>query len=165
MSVATEDKLMTLIVVYLTFGSVEGIDSRTSWTSYQCAFQLLRKWPDRTAPAKTSWALSAIIYARSTAQVAAVFTSLNTAALPCSVPTVSFNIHRYKKDQLLPLRKHSVSITKSNWLLLFTQMFILRIIQRNTQMHCVIAFGFLTPKDGTDRLSHNVGKKLPLLVA
>ena len=89
-----------------------------------------------------------------------MFTSLNTAAFPCSVPTISFNIHSYKKDRLLPHRKHSVSIRKSSWLLLFTQMFILRIIQRNAQMHCVISFGFLTPKDGTDRLSRNVGKKL-----
>jgi len=54
MSVATEDKWMTLILVYLTCGSVEGTDNRTSWTSYQCTFQLLRKRPDRTAPAKTS---------------------------------------------------------------------------------------------------------------
>jgi len=56
MSVATEDKLMTLSLVYLTCGSVEGTDNRTSWTSYHCAFQLLRKRPDKTLPAKTSWA-------------------------------------------------------------------------------------------------------------
>ena len=57
MSVATEDESVTLILVYLTCGSVEGTDNRTSWTSDQCTFQLLRKRPDRTAPAKTSRAV------------------------------------------------------------------------------------------------------------
>ena len=28
-----------------------------------------------------------------------------------------------------------------------------------------LSFGFLTPEDGTDRLSRNFGKKLPLLAA
>jgi len=73
------------------------------------------------------------------------------------------NIHRYKKNQFLPHRKHSVLITKSNWLLLLTGEFILRIIQRNSQIHYVICFGYLTPKGAPYRLSRNVGKKLPLL--
>jgi len=28
-----------------------------------------------------------------------------------------------------------------------------------------VSFGFLIPEDGTDKLSRNVGKKLPLLAA
>lgn len=38
MSVAAEDKRMTLIVVYLTFGSVEGTDN-LNMVQYHCAFQ------------------------------------------------------------------------------------------------------------------------------
>jgi len=155
---------MTLILVYLTFGSAEGTVERRG---HRISAHSSCSVSDRTELPQPRQAghCSAIIYGRATAQVTAVFTSQNTAALPCFVPTISFNIYRYKKDQLSPHRKHSVSITKSNWLLLFTQMFILRIIQRNAQMHCVISFGFLAPKDGTDRLSRNIGKKLPLLVA
>ena len=42
MSVAAEDKRMTLIVVYLTFGSVEGTDN-LNMVQYHCAFQQVSK--------------------------------------------------------------------------------------------------------------------------
>jgi hypothetical protein len=41
-------------------------------------------------------------------------------------------------------------------------------IMRNEKLHensALLYFGFLTSEDGTDRLSRNVDKKLPLLAA
>jgi len=39
-------------------------------------------------------------------------------------------------------------------------------IMRNEKLHensALVGFGFLTPEDGTDRLSRNVSEKLPLV--
>jgi len=75
----------------------------------------------------------------------AVFMFLNTAALTYSYPPENLKFIVKKKDHLLSHRKHSVPITKVNWLPLFTEMFIVRVIQRNAQMQYVIYFGFLPP--------------------
>jgi len=93
MSVATEDKLMTLMLVYLTRGSIEGTEDlghrrHLISTHSSCSVNDRTELPLQRRAGR----YSAIVYGRTTAQGTAVFTSLNTAALPCSGPTLRFKL-------------------------------------------------------------------------